>query len=236
MKIVVIVRTRNEERNIERFCKSYQWADKILVADGGSDDNTIEIAKSCPKTAVRLFETRKKMKRGLWRNPEAAHINFLIGWAGEERADWIIFDDADCFPNYKLKQDGRSLFDDSSVGAENSFIYAVKIYFWGSNQHFMRLAQPVQPGKWEPTIWAWRASIGLQAKDTDMAYQFIPYPSVDERKNLLPPYGLLHHSWPNLEETKKKMDFYRLSGQIPAMKSPLHFGGPLSEPPEWARE
>ena len=45
MKIVATTRTRNEADNIERFVMSYQWADKILIADGGSIDNTHKILK-----------------------------------------------------------------------------------------------------------------------------------------------------------------------------------------------
>ena len=35
---------------------------------------------------------------------------FLIDWAEEEGADWIIFDDCDCIPNYKMKKLGRLIF------------------------------------------------------------------------------------------------------------------------------
>ena len=42
MKIVATCRTLNEEANIERFCESYsQFADQIIVADGGSTDRAV---------------------------------------------------------------------------------------------------------------------------------------------------------------------------------------------------
>ena len=55
MKIIVIVRTRDNAEIIERFIMSYQWADKILVADNESQDDTVSICKRLPKTQVRHF-------------------------------------------------------------------------------------------------------------------------------------------------------------------------------------
>ncbi len=63
--IIAMVRTRNEEMNIGAFCESYQGiADKILVADGGSNDDTVEIALGYPKVKVRNFTERTEMKKG----------------------------------------------------------------------------------------------------------------------------------------------------------------------------
>jgi len=76
---VALVRTKNEERNIERFCFSYSLADAVLVADGGSTDNTIEIANSFHNVKVKHYK-EKLIRNELWRNPHGKHINFyLIG-------------------------------------------------------------------------------------------------------------------------------------------------------------
>ena len=83
MKIVAMVRTRNEENNIERFCRSYDWVDEILVADGGSTDSTVKLACSFSNVRVRSFLGRTLMDNNLWRNPAGEHINFLIEWAEE---------------------------------------------------------------------------------------------------------------------------------------------------------
>lgn len=45
MKIAVYAICKNEEKFIERFCKSAADADLIVIADTGSNDNTISIAK-----------------------------------------------------------------------------------------------------------------------------------------------------------------------------------------------
>lgn len=52
MKICVYAICKNESQFVQRFCDSAQEADLILIADTGSTDNTIEIAKQCNKTRV----------------------------------------------------------------------------------------------------------------------------------------------------------------------------------------
>lgn len=52
MKICVYAISKNEEQFVERFCKSAQDADLILIADTGSTDGTVETAQAQPKTVV----------------------------------------------------------------------------------------------------------------------------------------------------------------------------------------
>lgn len=52
MKIAVSAISKNEAQFVERFCKSAIDADLILIADTGSTDDTIALAKSQPKTVV----------------------------------------------------------------------------------------------------------------------------------------------------------------------------------------
>lgn len=234
MKIVVVVRARDEEKNIGRFCRNYQWADKILVADGGSVDDTVEIAKEMPKTEVREYPVVKRMKNGLWRNPEGDHLNFLTRWAEKEEADWIIQDDCDCFPNYKLKQDARTLLENT----EFDFVYAVRLYLWRNNTHFPNMAKPDKElREWEPSLWGWRSDLKLRFYDTDMAYSWRPkVDSPDKRLNLMPPYCLLHDAWTDEQELRKKLAFYHKSGQIPNIRHPTEYAGDPEPLPHWAYE
>ena len=47
MKICVYAISKNESMFVERFCESAKDADLILIADTGSVDNTVELAKEC---------------------------------------------------------------------------------------------------------------------------------------------------------------------------------------------
>lgn len=47
MKIAVYAISKNEEMFVERFCNSAKDADLILIADTGSTDKTVQLAKKC---------------------------------------------------------------------------------------------------------------------------------------------------------------------------------------------
>lgn len=47
MKIAVYAISKNEERFVKRFCESAKDADLILIADTGSTDNTVALARNC---------------------------------------------------------------------------------------------------------------------------------------------------------------------------------------------
>jgi glycosyltransferase involved in cell wall biosynthesis len=47
MKIAVYAISKNEEQFVKRFCESAKEADVVLIADTGSTDNTVQLAKEC---------------------------------------------------------------------------------------------------------------------------------------------------------------------------------------------
>lgn len=55
MKLSVVILTQNSEKVIEDCIKSAKFADEVLVLDGGSEDNTIEIIKN---SGVRVEQFR----------------------------------------------------------------------------------------------------------------------------------------------------------------------------------
>jgi len=240
MKIVAAARTRDEAKNIETFCWSYlsgenPIADEVLIADGGSLDETIAIASQLPGVKVRTFGERVMGKGGLWRNPHGRHINFLIDWAKEERADWIIFDDADCFPNAILRTIGRTAIEQSIW----PFFYVCRIYIMGTEYWCpaMTKLRP-EPNPWEPSMWAWKLDTGLRALESDSWRHEFPLnklPSEHCRTALYPPCALLHYAWKSEDVIRKKLAFYRQSGEITDMLHPRDFAGKLAKLEDWMR-
>jgi glycosyltransferase involved in cell wall biosynthesis len=240
MKIVVIVRTRDESRRIGPFCESYRWADQVIVSDGGSLDDTISIASRFPNVLLRPFGERVQLANGLWRNNDSGHANHLIACANELAPDWIVYDDCDCRPNRLLREAGRDLLE----GTDADFALAVRLYLWGTDQHFPHMAKP-EPAheRWEPSLWAWRGPLDFWTVDKPPAYDFRVGDTVlgdvhlsHRVLDILPPLCLLHYSWDDPARVDRKVTFYRESGFIPAMAHPLTFAGPLNPLPEWAGE
>jgi len=228
MKIVVVVRTKNEVRNIARFCAAYkECADLILVADGGSEDYTVPIAKCFNNVKVRHFEERIEFPGGLWRNPHGKHMNFMFDWAVDEGADWIIFDDCDSVPTATLKENIREIM----TSAVHPTIFADRLYIWGRNKYFPKLNE-----SWTP-LYAWRPEAGIVAEERNpIACQILNIPPVEERVILKPPLCCLHYFCPDKETAQAKLDFYITIGEQKDATHPLEFGGPLEDLPEWAHE
>lgn len=237
MKIVVCLRTRNEEENIERFCESYQWADKILIADGRSHDRTKELASKYPNVAIRDYDVFIEMDNGIIRTPHGSHLNFLLDWAFiQEKADWVIQDDADCFPNQHVRNNARDILEST----DKKYVYITRLYLWKDQGHFPQMSRPNGSADYVPSIWAWRYGTKLRFRsdvvsklESHQELSFIP-PDEDILR-LMPPYALLHNPWQTEDMVQKKLAFYRLSGQIRNMRHPTEFAGPIEHLPEWAR-
>lgn len=240
MKIVVAVRTRNEERNIANFCQGYGFADLILVADGGSEDNTVEIAQGFPNVAVRNFPV-KLFRAGTWINPEVEHYNFLFDRALSENPDWIITDDCDCRPNKLLRENARTFLETT----EFSLAFTCRLYIWARDnlrdregaRYFPAMTRLGRHGAWEPRIWAFKRDIPIRPNENDPWEHFRGWAIPDiPRLDILPPYCLLHFSWPDEAEVRRKQEFGQQTGWTANMLHPLFFGGPLKDCPDWAIE
>ncbi len=87
----VCIITKNEEKHIGLCLQKLQWADEIILVDSGSNDNTVEIAKSYgAKIFTRPFDNFSKQK------------NYCIKQATKQ---WILLVDADEFIEKKLAQE-----------------------------------------------------------------------------------------------------------------------------------
>ena len=83
IKLSVAIATFNEEKNIRDCLKSIEnIADEIVIVDGSSTDNTVNIAKS--------FNAKVIIRD----NPQNFHINKQLAFE-KTTGDWILYLDAD---------------------------------------------------------------------------------------------------------------------------------------------
>lgn len=101
--LAVLILTKNEERNIAQTIRSVQGiADEIILADSGSTDRTVEIAK----------ELGARVEFRAWDGDFAAQRNFSLAQA---RSDWVLFLDADERPTPELAKAIRKAADSGSA-------------------------------------------------------------------------------------------------------------------------
>jgi glycosyltransferase involved in cell wall biosynthesis len=201
-KIVVIVRTRNEERNIANFCEAYQWADQIIVADAESIDNTRYIAGAFKNTDVYPYSEFVE-RNDVQRTPHGKHWNFLIDIAEEiYDADWIIHDDCDCIPTDNLNRYARHLIECCS----RDFIYVTRVYMYKDEGYASKLSR--ENGVWKQGLWAWRAKQGFRFSEVDPFVHTFVEPEYTNIWKILPPMALLHYPWPDEATIRKKISFY----------------------------
>jgi len=227
--IVTVCRTLNEERNIERFCTEYsKISDRILICDGGSRDKTLKIASSFDKVDIVKFKERVyryingKDGPRIWRNPHGKHLNYMFAWAIAAEAEWIIYDDCDSLPNKSMKEVLPSIFDSDydSIKVLRYYLYKDKGYFYPmSHAGFAR--------------WAWRTELGVWASEADPWHHHMTFDIAKNPKILMEPNVLLHYSFPDDEEIKRKAAFYATAKRYDGW-DPLKFGGELFPLPEWA--
>jgi len=234
MKIVVTVRVRNEEKNLERFVQSYyDWVDKIVILSNDDVENIDYILdienRYHPKVQSFLFTGQEMERGGVTRPAHGEQLNQLINLAEWYDPDWIIHDDCDCFPNKDVKDHGRRILET----CERDFIYLTRLYLYKNEGHFPKLSKPF--GKWTPGLWAWRAGLGFEFSIADPYVHTFSEPDRERIQKIMPPMCLLHHPWTDDETIQRKRDFYSKWYNVPALH-PLMMGGELQELPWWAME
>lgn len=225
MKIVVAVRCRNEIKNIARFMRGYDFADEIIVSDGGSTDGSVGLLKTFPKVKLLHFDQEETVYGQTW-NPDAPHTNFVLDAAKALDPDWLIFDDMDDVPNFKLRETARKILEYCPHEQVNAF----RLYMWGEKEYFPYMNRDFDPAY--TSLWAWQPNkINIHA-DSTVRHLTISGMSESPYK-LDTPFCLLHKSW-SAETVHAKMDKYNALG-LP-MIHPFSFAGYPQPLPEWAHE
>lgn len=148
MLLSVTTRWFNEERFARRFLANWHIADEIIIADGGSTDNSRAILTA--DSRVRWFDFLEKVpgRNGGERNPEGRHINFVLSQA---KGEWIAHTEADAWPFIGLSAVLRTILLQTEAPAIFSWLY-----YMGPTctYHYPRLLQG-------PGTTAWRRSLNL---------------------------------------------------------------------------
>lgn len=101
--ISVIILTKNEEDRIQACLESVQWADEIVIADNGSSDKTLEIAKKyTDKIVIYLDQDFASLRN------KATEI---------AKGDWILYVDADERVLDALKEEILQIIDSTEYSA-----------------------------------------------------------------------------------------------------------------------
>jgi glycosyltransferase involved in cell wall biosynthesis len=229
MKIVLALNVLNEEKNIARILHSYNdLVDETIVVDGGSTDYTMDIALSFSRVDVKVYPALSEVRDGIFLNNITRHVEYICKWAEEIDADWIIYDDCDCVPNYLVKENCRNILETSTFDT----VFIPRVYIYGKDKHFPNMV--MRDGKYTPSLWAWRTSFDMKFDESIRHLSINNLPDENNRLNLYPPYCLLHYFAPDEETIQKKMDMQRkLVGH--EVQHPLQLGGELEDLPEWAR-
>jgi len=239
MKLSVCTRTYNEEHRVEKFCASAaEYADKILIADGGSTDRTVELASAMPKVEVRPFHKQVECANGIMRNPDGEHIQFLIDWA-EQEGDWLMVMDCD----HRLNRNFKDVIRERLETSTKDFIMGLQIFMWGHNQYFPRMSAP--DGSYVYGQMGWRTSVKVKMVCKMPHFEFsmdgkkpfyVDRDFPNRREIFAPPCGFLHFGWETEEMVQNHIKYYRNSGLIEEMKHPRDFGGALSSIQDWMVE
>lgn len=229
MKIIAINKTLNEENFIADFCIGHSFCDLILVADGGSADKTISIARNFGNVKVRQFRRRKWLTDGSFMNPEPQHVNFLLDWADNENADWILFTGCDTWPNLALHRQARRFFEQANSGGYDG-ILATQLYMWGNDQYFPKVNEA------GASLWAWKASLGLRCDERGDSFfnTVFPGPARDRCLVIEPPAALMHY-YAGPDITPQKLARYEAWGHPQTHPLQNEYAPPVPLP-DWARE
>lgn len=229
MKIVVAVRCYNEQKHIERFMKGYEFADQIVVSDGGSTDDSVSILRKYEGDKVKVIEYGNyEIVAGHRWNPDAMHMNYVLNAAKELKPDWLIFDDMDDVPNIFLRENARDIIEKVW---EQPQINAFRLYLWGDTGKFF----PKMNNNFDinyVSLWAWSPKVVDIKADENIRHGTL-VGLFDNPFSLVPPYCLLHKSW-YPETVDAKVERYNKLG-LPT-QHPFEYAGELADLPEWAVE
>ena len=178
-RISAVIMARDEARNIEAAIESLKFAEQIVVADTGSSDNTIELARDGGAEVHSIdFDG--------FGNSKNRALEFCKG-------DWIFFLDAD-------ERVSPELADSIVEGVVNNSEFDG----FAVNRLSYFLGKPVRHSGWYPDY-----VLRLFKKDRGQFSNRLVHEGVELKGAAGKLEGLLYHySYENLDQYIKKLNFY----------------------------
>ena len=96
----------NEQHFVKNFLAGYAGAERIVVYDNMSTDNTVELLNEDPRVEVRFFDSDNKIRDDLY-----LEIKNHAWKEARGKAEWVIIVDFDEIFNRCLIEDGVPKFD-----------------------------------------------------------------------------------------------------------------------------
>ena len=228
MKIVVAARCYNNLRFAERFLRGYDFADEIVISDGGSTDGSVEFLEGKPKVHLLHFDQYEEKNGRRW-NPDAPHMKFVLDYAKSLEPDWLAFDDFDCTPNCFLRDYAREALSSASKRNYNQ-VNCFRLYLWNNDQYFPFMNRNFDTNY--TSLWTWQPKkINIEV-DLNERHGTLLGLSQNPYK-LEIPMCLLHKSWDEAT-IQEKIKNYETFGI--AFDHPFNFAGKPEPLPEWAKE
>lgn len=226
IRIAVVCPTLNEEENIKLFCERHQFADKIIISDGGSVDKTVGIASQFPNVEIHQFKKKIVLQDSPdgFMNHEGEHFNAALDIAYNQKFDWIIFEGTDQFPNKILENNIRGILEETTAPA----LYCYRINMWQDTMYFPRMMLP----NWR-FCYGWNTATRVRFVNKQYHCQMLNIP----RNNITldPPYCVMHNFCPDDKTVNKKLQRYAAWG-VPQIHPLQWIYAPPEPMPLWALE
>lgn len=223
MKIVVGTRCLNESSFIPLFLANHPFASRIVICDGGSDDNSKELALQDPRVEWVEFTERVPGVHGGWRNPEGAHVNALLDAMEAHQPDWVWLTEMDAIPNRALQEALPAVLNTDQSLMSSYLCYLAP----DGRSHYPQLM--LGPG-----YTCWRPGLGRATNLTDpFEGQGALHVSGGPGLELQPPLVRIHFTFYSEAHVHAKAAWYRLVHGID-QPHPDERCGPREPLPDWA--
>lgn len=227
MNIVVATRCLNEEQFLPIFLANHPFASKIVICDGGSDDQSKAIATNDPRVIWTEFTERVPGKHSGWRNPEGAHINATIDVAEALDPDWLYLTEMDAIPSLNLQRALPEVLEATGCSLVSTWLCYVAP---GCTEHYPQLMKG-------PGYTCWRKGLG-RATNLDDPFEGQGALRINSPDEFImnPSEGRIHLTFWTEEWVAKKAKFYeQVHGLNSEAAHPNARCGPRAAIPDWAK-